>query len=96
LTADATTCARRAGACGHPIAESSARYAVAVDTTRPIEMPWSSRAVTRPARLFDATNTVALTIARPSAGNRTRRRPYQSERWPASSRAPITPTEYTA
>jgi hypothetical protein len=41
----------------------------------PIENPFMSRAIRRPARLFDARKTTGLTIAIPSAGRRRRRRP---------------------
>ena len=55
-----------------------------------------NRATRRPARLFEATKTIALTIEIPTAGSSSRRRPYRSERCPARSSATITPTAYTA
>jgi len=78
--ADAVSCALRGDASGRPMAWSSVRYAVAVDTTIPIATPLRSRPTRRPARLFDVRKTIALAIAVPSAGSSRRRRPYQSER----------------
>jgi hypothetical protein len=75
---------------------SSARYAVAVDATIPIEIPLMNRATSRPARLFEARKTIALTTEIPTAGSSSRRRPYKSDRCPARRSATITPTAYTA
>jgi hypothetical protein len=64
---------------------------VAVVEASPIETPASTRAISRPGRLFHVRKTIALTIVKPAAVMRRRRRPYQSERWPARNRAPMTP-----
>jgi hypothetical protein len=64
---------------------------VAVDDATPNEMPDSTRASSRPGRPFQVRNTIALAIVKPAAGMSRRRRPYQSERWPARARAPMTP-----
>ena len=65
---------------------------MAVAATTPTDTPLTMRATIRPAVSRQARKTIALTIDVAIAGSSTRRRPCQSETWPASSSAATTPT----
>ena len=73
-------------------ARSSDSHAVAVAVTAPTPSPLSTRATSSPGNAGQARNTTAATIFSASAGISTRRRPYQSETWPARNRLTATAT----
>ncbi len=75
---------------------SSAKYAVAVAVVSPTEMPEITRATMSPARLGTKMNNIALATLTRRATTSTRRRPAQSEIWPARNKLAMTPTAYTA
>jgi hypothetical protein len=69
---------------------------VAVAVTAPTPRPLSTRPSNSPGSDGHARKTTPARTSSASAGISTRRRPYESERWPARNRLTATATAYTA